>query len=292
MELRHLRYFVAVAEMENVSRAALKLHVSQPALSRQIRDLEGELGVALLERSAKSVRLTDVGRAFLAEARTVLKRAEDAVNVARAVAGQGELHVGYAPSLTPRLLPATLRAFQTAAPGVRAKLHDLSSDEMIAGLHDGKLQIAFGARPAPALLRGLRFVELTRDAFRLAVAPKHRLAKKCVVTVADAAREPFVAYSRADYLDAHNHLTQVFPEAKIVEEHDGVASLMAAVEAGRGVALVVQSLACLAGPRLKLLPITPSPGPVLVGAVLPKSGGAASAEKFLECARQISETGA
>src|SRR3989449_2008474 len=101
VELRHLRYFVAVAEMENVSRAALKLHVSQPALSRQIRDLEDELGFLLLERSARSVRLTDAGRAFLSEARAVLQRVEDAVQVARVIAtgGSGELHVGYAPSL-------------------------------------------------------------------------------------------------------------------------------------------------------------------------------------------------
>jgi DNA-binding transcriptional LysR family regulator len=96
MELRHLRYFVAVAKAENVSRAALKLHVSQPALSRQIRDLEDELGFALLERSAKSVRLTDAGKTFQGEARAVLQRVDEALKKARAVAtgGRGELHVG------------------------------------------------------------------------------------------------------------------------------------------------------------------------------------------------------
>src|SRR5436190_5066214 len=114
MELRHLRYFIRVAEEENVSRAALKLHVSQPALSRQIRDLEEELGFLLLERSAKSVRLTDAGRIFLIEARAVLQRADDAVKTARAVAKgkRAELHVGYAPTLTARILPQTLRVFQ------------------------------------------------------------------------------------------------------------------------------------------------------------------------------------
>ena len=86
MELRHLRYFVAVAEMENVSRAALKLHVSQPALSRQIRDLEDEIGFCLLERTAKSVSLTDAGRAFLNDARTLLQQADEAVKKARAIA--------------------------------------------------------------------------------------------------------------------------------------------------------------------------------------------------------------
>ena len=97
VELRHLRYFVAVAEMENVSRAAMqRLHVSQPSLSRQIRDLEDEMGVQLLERTAKSVRLTDAGRAFLDEARAILKHTDDAVGKVRAIAGKGEteLHVG------------------------------------------------------------------------------------------------------------------------------------------------------------------------------------------------------
>src|SRR5687768_10104497 len=143
MELRHLRYFIGVAEEENVSRAALKLHVSQPALSRQIRDLEDELGFSLLERSAKSVRLTEAGRSFLTEARAVLRRAEEAVGAARSIASGGELHVGYAPSLTARILPQTLRAFQAELPKVRVRLHDFSTEEMLAGLREGKLQLAF-----------------------------------------------------------------------------------------------------------------------------------------------------
>jgi DNA-binding transcriptional LysR family regulator len=139
MELRHLRYFVAVAEAENVSRAALKLHVSQPALSRQIRDLEEELGFSLLKRSPKSVRLTDAGRLFLSESRAVLLHAQEAVKAARALAngGEGELHVGFAPTLTARILPPTLRAFQAGTAGVRVKLHDLSTEELLAGLRVG-----------------------------------------------------------------------------------------------------------------------------------------------------------
>jgi DNA-binding transcriptional LysR family regulator len=121
-----LRYFVAVAEIENVSRAALKLHVSQPALSRQIRDLEDEMGVQLLERTAKSVRLTDAGRASLDEARAILKHTDDAVGKARVIAGKSEteLHIGDWSLATGRIMPALLRAYQKAMPNVKVKVHD------------------------------------------------------------------------------------------------------------------------------------------------------------------------
>src|SRR2546425_308390 len=292
MELRHLRYFVAVAEAENVSRAALKLHVSQPALSRQIRDLEDELGFLLLERSAKSVRLTEAGRAFLIEARAVLQRAEDAVKAARTIArgGAGELHVGYAPSLTARILPQTLRAFQAQLPNVRVRLHDLSTEEMLAGLREGKLQIAFVVRLTPAMLRGLRFEELARDSMCLAVAPKHPLATRRTVTLVEVAREPLITYSRKDYPDAHDNLAAMFAAIKskprIAEEHDSVSSLIAAVEAGNGVAIAPRSLACTAAPRLKLIPLSPAPAPLVVGAAWTNNGLTAVVERFLKCAKE------
>src|SRR6266566_8568199 len=144
MDLRHLGYFVAVAEEQNITRAALRLHVSQPPLSRQIRKLEDDLGIALFDRGAKAVRLTDAGRVFLTEARIVLQRAEDAVQMARAVAGgkRGGIHVGYAPSLTVELLPRALRYFRESNPDVRVQLHDLSTQEMLDGLREGRLHAA------------------------------------------------------------------------------------------------------------------------------------------------------
>src|SRR6266852_6333366 len=107
MELRHLRYFAAVAEEENVTRAAARLRVSQPSLSRQIRDLEDELGVALFNHGAKAMRLTEAGRVFLNEARAVVERANEAVHLVKAVAGgkRGEIHVGYVSALTTEILP-------------------------------------------------------------------------------------------------------------------------------------------------------------------------------------------
>jgi DNA-binding transcriptional LysR family regulator len=291
MELRHLRYFVAVAETENVSRAALRLHVSQPALSRQVRDLEDELGFLLLTRTAKSVRLTEAGRNFLVGARAVLSGVEEAVKAARAVATgrHSELHVGYAPSPTVRILPPALRAFQAALPEVRVKLHDWSTEEMLAGLRTGALQIAFLVRPTRAMLRGLHFEEVAREALRLAVPPGHALARRRSVPVGRAAQEPLVAYSRSEFPEYHETLAAVFAAARcrprIVEEHESGASMVAAVEAGSGLAIVPQSLECSIGTRLRLIALSPAPAPLVIGAAWPKDGLSAAAEQFLRCAR-------
>ena len=291
MELRHLRYFVAVAEAENVSRAALKLHVSQPGLSRQIRDLEDEIGFQLLERSAKSVRLSAAGKVFLDEARAVLLHAEAAVKKARAAAGgtTGEISIGYAPSLTVQILPSALRKFQDQFPHVRVALHDLSTEEMLAQLGDKKLQVALTVRPPAKLLRGLRFEELARYAMCVAVAPNHPLAKLKFISLRQVAREPLIAYSRKDYPEYHAMLGKLFAPAgrlpQIVGEHDGITSLIADVEVGRGFALVPSCVACMAGPRLKLLPLRPALPPIPVGAVWRPEAGTALVEQFLACVR-------
>jgi len=291
MELRHLRYFVAVAETENVSRAALKLHVSQPGISRQIRDLEDDIGFPLFERSAKSVRLTAAGKIFLDEARAVLQRAREAVEKARAVSTgvAGEIAVGYAPSLTVQILPATLRKFQQGFPIVRVVLHDLSTEEMLAQLGEQKLQVALTVKPPAKLLRGLRFEELARYAMRVAVAPEHPLAKARALGLAEMVREPLIAYSRKDYPEYHAMLERLFAptsgQPRIAGEHDSVTSLIAAVESGRGFALVPECLGCMVGERLKLIPLREGPPPLAVGAIWRDDPKAGLARHFVAAAK-------
>ena len=294
MELRHFRYFVAVAEEENVSRAALKLHVSQPGISRQIQDLEDEIGFQLFERSAKSLKLTAAGKVFLAEAKSVLQHADDAVKKARAVSGGagGEINVGYAPSLTVQILPQALRTFQEKFPGVRVALHDLSTEEMLAQLGEKKLQVAFTVRPSAKLLRGLNFEELARYAMCVAVAPKHPLAKSKFVSLEQISREPLIAYSRKDYPEYHEMLEKLFApigrKPRIVGEHDGVSSIVAAVAAGRGFALVPSCVASMVGPRLKLLSIKPALPAVPVVAIWRKESETEMVRHFIAAARQDS----
>lgn len=295
MELRHLRYYVAVAEAENVSRAAEKLHVSQPALSRQIRDLEDELNVLLLERGAQSVRLTAAGKTFLREARAVLERAEAAVATVRrsAEGAHAELHVGYAPSLTAQILPGALRRFQQEFPKVRVLLHDLSTEEMLGRLRARKLDVALMVQLCPTQSRGLRFQELARYPICVALPREHPLARLPAITTDQAARENFVAYTRADYPEYHAQLEYLFGTSlHIVEEHDGATSLIAAVESGRGVAMTPSCMACLAGQRLKLVPVEPPPEPLVVGAVHRSAPLTAVQEKFIAAAQSVaSEVG-
>lgn len=278
MELRHLRYFVAAAEAENVSQAAARLHVSQPALSRQIRDLEEEVGFRLFDRGAKSVRLTEAGRVFLREARELLQQADAAISKARAVANGGNLplHVGYAPSPTARIIPRALRIFHAQAPGVKVRLHDLSTEEMLAGVREGRLHLAFLVRPPPASLRGLHFQELKRERMCVAVPPDHAWARRPSVTLAQTLQERLVAFGSEHYPEYREYLERLFASAHlrlaIAEEHDSSASLIAALESGAGVAILPESFSCSAGPRLRLLRLSPPLEPIVIGAIWPKAG--------------------
>src|SRR5258707_3482128 len=159
MELRHLRYFLAVAEALNFTKAAALLRVAQPALSRRVQDLEDEIGVDLLKRSPRGVVLTAEGKVFLDKTRHILKLVDESVETVRALArGEyGELHVGYAPSPTVEILPPALAAFQKAVPRVRVLLHDLSSDELFTDLQNGMLELAIMVPPADDQTAGIQF---------------------------------------------------------------------------------------------------------------------------------------
>ena len=289
MELRHLRYFIAVAEALNFTRAAARLRVAQPSLSRQVQALEDEIGVDLLKRSPRGVTLTAEGKLFLEEARQLMARADDSVNKVRALArGEfGELHIGYAPSPTVEILPPALTAFQKIAPNVKLVLHDLTSNEMADALRNGRLDLAIMVRPTEETAVGLEFERLKSYPFCVAIPAGHPFAKLKSVPLDRAAAEPLVTFRKSDYSDYHRLVQQLFAglnrKPRPVAECDSGSSLFAEVQAGRGVAFLPSVYRHALGARLMLRPLTPRNLPTMDIVVSRAAKGdlTPASEKFL-----------
>jgi len=295
MELRHLRYFLAVGEALNFTRAAAQLRVAQPALSRQVQDLEDEIGVDLLRRSPRGVTLTAEGKLFLEEVRELLKRADESVEKVRALArGEyGELHVGYAPSPTVEILPPALTAFQKAVPRVKVLLHDLSSDELITGLRNATLELAVMVPPTGDQTAGIQFEVLRTYPLCMAMSAAHPFARLKSITLEKLAAEPLIGLRRKDYSEYYDVLDRIFApigaKPRIAVECDSASSLITEVEAGRGLALSSTIFKLVAGKRLLYRPLTGTTEVASVGIARATKGDVTPAgEKFCEILRQIS----
>jgi len=269
MELRQLRYFVAVAETSNISRAAQKLFLTQPALSRQIKALEDEIGQCLLERSAHSIRLTPAGDALLREARELLQRADATLERVRAAGQSVRLRVGYAPSLASGLLSGAVENFAQKHSTARVELFDLSTKEMLAGLESDTLDVALTVGQKRDG-HGLKWTPLVQVSWQLAVNSQHPLARRKHVTADEVAREPLLVFCQRDYPEYWSAITgwlrQHQQRPAIAGEYDGVDSLLAAVESGLGVAIVTTSTARLIPERVRLKTLSAAPNPVCIAA--------------------------
>lgn len=266
MELRHLRYFATVAAEQSITRAAAKLHVSQPPLSRQIRDLEDELGVRLLERGPKQVALTAAGKIFFRDTQKILALADAAAQRVRAAAKGhgGEVCIGYSPTISSSYLPRALKIFRAAKPQVRIKLLDLVTDDMISAVETKKLDLALLVRPQGVKWRTLEFKKLFELPIGVVVPPQHRLARRKSVTLDEVLAEPIVAFTRNGYSDYHNWLAAALKlsrlKPRVLPEADGSTSLVAEVEAGHGISFAPPTLAAAHKGRVKFLSIsTPVP---------------------------------
>jgi DNA-binding transcriptional LysR family regulator len=295
MELRHLRYFRAVGEALSLSKAAAQLRVAQPSLSRQMRDLEDEIGVDLVRRSSRGVMLTAEGKLFLEEVREVLGRVDESVEKVRALArGQyGELHIGYVQVPTLELLPPALADFQKAVPRVKVSLHDLSSTELIVGLQNGTLELAVMVQPTGEQSGGIEFELLRTYHWCVALAAAHPFARLKSVALEKLADEPLVCLSRTRYSEYHRTLDRIFApisvEPRVAVECDSISSLIIEAEAGRGIALVTTTFKFVAGKRLLYRPLTGNTEAQCVGIARVTKGDVTPAgEKFCEILRKCS----
>jgi DNA-binding transcriptional LysR family regulator len=249
MELRHLRYFAAVAEELNYRKASERLRVAQPALSSQIKDLEYELGVRLLDRDTGGVRLTDAGAAFLAEAHLILAHAQQAVTVAQEAAKgrRGRLTVGYFAPIFMGIMPASLKAFRDKFPDVEVILVELPIADQLAALEEGTIQIGFTVARGAPLPPGLKNVEVMRSPIRIVVGRGHRLARKSRISLAELQQEQLLCFAPKKGMASVQGeiISRFFSERGLkirpLQVIDGVEAFRVTLESGLGVSMIAES---------------------------------------------------
>lgn len=254
MELRHLRYFMAVAEEMNFTRAAKRLHIAQPPLSQQIRKLEEELQVLLFFRTKRRIELTHAGRVFLEETQRILQSTEQAVHAARqASRGEiGRLVIGFMSSAPFTLLPSVLRSFREHSPGVGLTLHELPIRDQIDALRKERIDVGF-LRP-PLAAADLASETIVREPFVVAVPAQHPLAKQASISIKALAGEPLIMFPQHLGPEFHGLIIGLCQQGgfspTVAQEATEMHTVVGLVSAGIGIAVVPASVQRLRLPEV------------------------------------------
>lgn len=289
MDLRRLRYFVAVAEEQSFSRAAQRLHMAQPPLSSQIKQLEGELEVRLFDRTSRGVRLTEAGELLLEEARRLLSQVEQTARAVRRV-GDGEvgrITLGFVPSASNEVLPELLKVFRAAFPGVELFLREMRPDQVVRSLHAGQTDVGFLYLPLedPAL----EVACVSREPLILALPESHPLASRSSVDLREVAEEQFIMPARYGMPGLYAQVTRACREAGFTPEAVQkdvwlMQTIVGLVAGGIGVSLVPASLRNVHRTGVVYRSIADLSPTVELGMVWRKDNGGPVMESFLECA--------
>jgi DNA-binding transcriptional LysR family regulator len=268
MELRHLRYFVSVADELNFTRAAEKLHVAQPSLTRQIHNLEDELGVRLLDRSKGRISLTEEGRTFLIDARRLVSLSLESVQaVQRFSRGESsQLNLGYLFKFNFDLLPATLASFYVARPEIAVNLFDMVPAEQLRALESRKIDLGFvGLRPSGVAdtFDGLLWECVARHDIVAVLPANHPLAKRRSILMRDLKASFFVAMSEQTHPGSQDWLRSLCADAgftpRILQDVDLETGIMTFVAEGLGVTLAREQIKNLPHPGVVFRPVAMAP---------------------------------
>jgi DNA-binding transcriptional LysR family regulator len=263
MELRHLRYFLAVGEEQHYRRAAQRLRVAQPALSRQIQMLEEEIGFKLFERLPRGVRITEAGKLFLEDARRILQEVNDSIMRAKRIAsGQsGTLRIGFVESISWQgIVPDSLRDFREHQPDVELQLKSIRSIEQIAAIHSGSLDAGY-ALPIANPDHGLAYFQLGVIKHLLAVPIGHPLTKRQNIRLRDLVNASFVGYPRWAIPNAYDRLMAAYARGglkapRVVQETAVETMILSLVQCGVGIAFVSSATRWRCPANVALLPVT------------------------------------
>jgi DNA-binding transcriptional LysR family regulator len=246
MELRHLRYFRTVATELHFGHAAEKLHIAQPPLTKQIKDLEAELGFELFIRTKRSVTLTPAGQAFLVEVTQIFQQLDRAIDIGRKTSrGElGQISIGFVGSATYNILPVMLQQFRDRYPQVQIELHELTTDRQLIWLREGRIDIGL-IRP-PIIDRNLASEVIFQESLVVALSTNHHLAKLDTIELSSLATEPFILFPRQLAPGLYDPIISICQAAgfspQVVQECIQMQTIVSLVSAKMGVSILPKSI--------------------------------------------------
>jgi len=291
MELRHLRYFIAVAEELNFTRAAERLHMAQPPLSQQIQHLEAELGFQLFRRTKRTVVLTEAGQVFFEESQKILLQVDRAIQLAQQTSrGElGQLTIGFVSSAAYNVVPAILQQFRTLHPAVKLELREMRTNEQLQRLRFGQIDIGF-VRP-PIEEDGINSEIVFREALIVALPETHPNADRAHVELRELAGEPFILFPRSLAPGLYDPIVSLCLEAGFSpiagQEAIQMQTIISLVAAEMGVAIVPASMQNFQRKGVVYKSLPESTCMVAIALIGP-SHPTAAVQRFLAVARQIS----
>jgi DNA-binding transcriptional LysR family regulator len=246
MELRHLRYFSTVATELHFGRAAEKLHIAQPPLSKQIQDLEAELGFELFNRTKRSVALTPAGKEFLVEVERIFQQLDRAIDIGRKTSrGElGQISIGFVGSATYNILPVMLQRFRDRYPNVRIDLHELTTDRQLVWLREGRIDL--GLIRSPIVERDLVSQVIFQESLVVALPINHPLAMLEEIDIRSLVIEPFILFPRQLAPGLYDPIIAICQAAgfspQVVQECIQMQTIVSLVSANMGVSILPESI--------------------------------------------------
>jgi DNA-binding transcriptional LysR family regulator len=263
MELRQLRYFVTVAEELHFGRAANRLQITQPALSKQIAGLEQDLGVQLLARTKRIVQVTPAGQVFFEQAQQLLSQAEAAIQLTQQVdRGEvGQLTIGFTETAVHTILPQLIRDFRQQHPNVEISMLELATEAQVTALNQDKIDLAFLHPPIDA--RGIKLYPILEETFMAVLPQQHPLLDYDRIPLKAFANEPLIIHPRREAPILYDGLIHVCREAgfqpKIIKESISLQTRVCLVAAGMGITFVSSQLQFLVGNNVVCRPLEKCP---------------------------------
>ncbi len=291
MELRHLRYFLTLAEELHFGRAAERLHIAQPPLSQQIRQLETELGFELFYRTKRKVQLTEAGQVFLEEVQQIFKQLEQAIQVGRQTSRgeMGQLVIGFVSSAPYNILPNILRSFRSSLPEVRLELHELTTNEQFRWLRESRIDVGF-VRP-PIEDDTLNFETIFQEYLIIALPDTHQLANQSDICLPWLKNEPFILFPRLLAPGLYDLIISLCQQAgfspNVTQEAIQMHTIVSLVAGGLGIAIVPESLQNLQRTGVVYKVVKEATPKTAIAIIWRKNDTSATVQKFLEIVRLV-----